>query len=45
VSDGLFLPILELLVRSHHTILGFRYIRLDDAGQIVERPAVYKSRG
>jgi len=45
VVDGLFLPILELLVRSHHTILGFRYVRLDDAGQIVERPAVYKAPG
>jgi hypothetical protein len=45
VVDGLFLPILELLVRSHHTILGFRYVRLDDAGQIVERPAGYKAPG
>jgi hypothetical protein len=45
VSDGLFLPILELLVRSHHTILGFRYVRLDDAGRIVARPAVYKAPG
>ena len=39
VTDGLFLPILELLVRSHHTILGFRYVRLNDRGQVVERPA------
>jgi hypothetical protein len=45
VSDGLFLPILELLVRSNHTILGFRYVRLDDAGQAVERPAGYKAPG
>ena len=30
VTDGLCLPILELLVRSDHTILGFRYVRLDD---------------
>jgi hypothetical protein len=43
VTDGLFLPILELLVRSNHTILGFRYIRLDDAGQVIERPADYKA--
>jgi hypothetical protein len=39
VTDGLFLPILELLVRSRHTILGFRYVRLNDRGLIVERPA------
>ena len=39
VTDGLFLPILELLVRSRHTILGFRYVRLNDRGQIIERPA------
>jgi hypothetical protein len=45
VTDGLFLPILELLVRSNHTILGFRYVRLDDAGQIIERRADYKAPG
>jgi hypothetical protein len=39
VTDGLFLPLLELLVRSHHTILGFRYVRLNDRGRVVERPA------
>src|ERR1017187_9485593 len=27
VTDGLFLPILQLLVRSGHTVLGFRYVR------------------
>jgi len=45
INDGLFLPILELLVRSHHTILGFRYVRLDDTGQVIERPAGYKAPG
>jgi hypothetical protein len=45
VTDGLFLPILELLVRSNHTILGFRYVRLDDAGQIIERPGDYHAPG
>ena len=45
VTDGLFLPILELLVRSNHTILGFRYVRLDDAGKIVERPGDYQAPG
>ncbi|MGD0362300.1 MAG: hypothetical protein ABSC93_15600 [Bryobacteraceae bacterium] len=45
VSDGLLLPILELLVRSGHTILGFRYVRLDDAGRMIERSAGYKAPG
>jgi hypothetical protein len=45
VTDGLCLPILELLVRSGHTILGFRYVRLDDAGQIVERASDYHAPG
>jgi hypothetical protein len=43
ITDGLCMPILELLVRSHHTILGFRYVRLDDGGQIVERAADYRA--
>jgi hypothetical protein len=38
VTDGLFLPILELLVRSNHTIWGIRYVRVDEAGQLTERP-------
>jgi len=45
VTDGLFLPILQLLVRTDHTILGFRYVRLNDAGQIVERAANYHAPG
>jgi hypothetical protein len=45
VTDGLCLPILELLVRSGHTILGFRYVRLDDRGQIVERASDYHAPG
>jgi hypothetical protein len=45
VTDGLGLPILELLVRSRHTIMGFRYVRLDDHGQIVERAADYRAPG
>jgi len=45
ITDGLCLPILELLVRSNHTIFGFRYVRLDDHGQIVERPANYRGTG
>jgi len=43
VTDGLLLPILELLVRAGHTILGFGYVRLNEAGQIVERASDYKS--
>jgi hypothetical protein len=45
VTDGLFLPILQLLVRTGHTILGFRYVRLNDAGQIIERAADYHAPG
>lgn len=41
VTDGLLVPILQLLVRSGHTVAGFRYVRLDDAGQVIERPAEY----
>jgi hypothetical protein len=45
VTDGLFLPLLELLARSGHTILGYRYMRLDDGGHIVDRAADYKAPG
>jgi hypothetical protein len=45
VTDGLILPILQLLVRTGHTILGYRYVRLNEAGQIVERAADYKAPG
>ena len=40
VTDGLLVPILQLLVRTGHTVLGFRYIRLDDNGQIIETHSV-----
>jgi hypothetical protein len=45
VTDGLCLPILELLVRSGHTVLGFGYVRLDEAGRIVERASGYRAPG
>jgi hypothetical protein len=45
VTDGVCLPILELLVRSGHTITGFRYVRLDDNGKIIERAAGYHAPG
>jgi len=44
VTDGLLLPILEVLVRRHNTILGFRYTRLDDDGKLIERDLSYKPR-
>ena len=43
VTDGLLLPILHLLVRTNHTILGFRYVRLDEDGQVIERSVTYKA--
>jgi hypothetical protein len=44
VTDGLLLPILEVLVRQHNTILGFRYTRLDDDGKLIDRDLSYKPR-
>jgi len=43
VTDGLLTPILQLLVRTGHTVLGFRYMRLDEGGQIIERAVTYKA--
>ena len=43
VNDGLLAPILHLLVRTGHTILGYRYVRIDNQGAIVERTLAYKS--
>ena len=40
VTDGLFQPIIHLLVRTNHTILGYRYIRIDESGKVVERELV-----
>lgn len=45
VTDGLLLPILHLLVRTHYTILGFRYVRLDDRGQVIDRTTDYRAPG
>ena len=41
ITDGLLVPILQLLVRSGHTIVGFRYVRLDEAGQVIDRAPDY----
>ena len=38
VTDGLLIPMLLLLARTEHTILGYKYVRLDEQGQIVDRP-------
>jgi hypothetical protein len=49
VTDGLLPPILLLLARSGHTILGYRYVQLNAEGQIVDRksmpPAEKGNRG
>jgi len=37
VSDGLLPPILHLLVRTGHTILGHRFVRLDEKGNLAPR--------
>jgi hypothetical protein len=41
VTDGLLVPILHLLARTQHTIIGFRYVRLDEDGQTITREADY----
>jgi hypothetical protein len=38
VTDGLLVPVLLLLVRTDHTVVGFKYERIDEKGLIVERP-------
>jgi len=38
ITDGLLVPVLLLLVRTEHTVLGSKYVRLDEQGQIVDRP-------
>lgn len=43
VTDGLLIPILQLLVRTGHTVEGFRYVRLDETGHIIERAVDYKA--
>lgn len=39
VTDGLFQPMVHLLVRTNHTITGFRYVQLSDDGHVIERVA------
>jgi len=45
ITDGVLLPVLHLLARTRHTILGFRYVRLDERGQIIDRDRSYKAPG
>jgi hypothetical protein len=45
VTDGLLLPIAQLLVRTGHTLLGFRYVRLDEEGRVVGRAPDYHAPG
>jgi len=45
VTDGLTAPILLLLARSGHTVLDYRYVRLDEQGKVIERAANYKAPG
>lgn len=49
VTDGLLVPILHILVRTGQTILGFRYVRINEEGQVEERPlhvdATYANKG
>ncbi len=40
VTDGLFSPIAELLVRSNHTILGYRMVRIAPDGKVVDRGTI-----
>jgi hypothetical protein len=41
ITDGVLLPILHLLARTQHTILGFRYVRIDEQGKIIGRDRDY----
>ena len=43
VTDGLLAPVLHLLVRTHHTVLGFRYVRLDEEARVIDRAFDYKA--
>jgi hypothetical protein len=40
VTDGLFSPILQLLVRSNHTVLGYRMVRIGEDGKVVARGVI-----
>ena len=45
VTDGLLTPIIELLARTNHNILGIRCIRLNEKGEVVVRSVNYRAPG
>jgi hypothetical protein len=45
VTDGLLIPILQILVRTGHTVNGYRYLTLNEEGSFVERAADWKAPG
>ena len=45
VTDGLLVPVLDELVRTGHTVLGFRYMRLDENGGVIPRAVNYHAVG
>ena len=44
VLNGLFPTILVLLARTDHTILGFRFVKADADGRLIDREERYKSK-
>jgi len=42
VTDGLFSPIAQLLVRTGHTILGYRLVRINPEGRVTARGDIPK---
>ncbi len=45
VADGLLPTLLMFLVRTHHTVTGYSYVRLDDQGRVIDRDAEFKAQG
>jgi hypothetical protein len=45
VTDGLLVPILQILVRTGHSVNGIRYVTLNESGEFVERPAEWTAPG
>lgn len=42
-TDGVAAPVLLLLALSGHRVLSLRYVRLDEHGNVVDRPAGWKA--
>ena len=45
VTDGLLMPVVQLLARMNNTITSLRYVRIDEAGKVVERAKDYRAPG